>query len=325
MCRIQFVATTLAVFCLAGFCLPAATPAFGQQPQDAAAQLGPLEILDDCIQAAEKRDFQRYVDHLAPDEHRVQAAYALQAISTMSQSFAYGASAGDPNMLLLSRALSDLLRRHIVPVEQRDENHSEAERALSEMPGATYGIAVRPAAPDRYPAYPATSAPGTSYLATNQRMNREAYRKAAGILEDPRQFLVAVLAEAAQTATISGEQSDEVENTFDFDEVVKAYRQLKWTLYTRGDHALAVSHALPADERATQLRVPNQLSVPPASDVVALRVEFKRIDGAWKIDNLIQLLPFRVGGGLASFPSYSTEARVDAPRFNPYYASPVAP
>ncbi len=317
MCRIQFVATTLAVFCLAEFCLPAATPAFGQQPQDATAQLGPLEILKDCIGAAEKRDFQRYADHLAPDEQRVQAAFAIQATSTMSQSFAHGASVGDPNMLLLSRALSDLLRRHTVPVEQRNETHAEAEGALSEIPGAAHGIPRRFPAPIAYP--------GTSDWATNQQTNRDAYRKAAGILEDPRQFLVAVLAEAAQTATISGEQPDEVENTFDFDEVVKAYRQLKWTLYTRGDYALAVSHALPADERATRIGTPNQLSVPPASDVARLRVEFKRIDGAWKIDNLIQLLPFRDGGGLASFPSYSTEARVDAPRFNPYYASPVAP
>ncbi len=243
----------------------------------ASKSLEPLQILKDCIQAVQSGDFARYVDHLSKDEQQIQAGYALLLANIMTKAADTGTEANDPGTILLARALKDLVRDHSLSEVFDNQAYQYATQARDQMIGqvstavtsASYGANVS----NRIPP-PAV---------------RERCMTSTGVLKDHRQFLIAVLTEASRPTVVSGDKPAESEPTFDFDEYTNGFSEAKWTIYTRGDHAIAVAASPHAEDRPST-SAPNQLQPVPAQGAQKpspFNVGFRRIDGVWKIDRLL--------------------------------------
>jgi len=77
--------------------------------------------------------------------------------------------------------------------------------------------------------------------------------------------------------------------------MAKAYGQIKWIVYTRGDYALALASAPQADTQSVpQFPAQDAGNADPAprspsvgSRTASLRVVFRRIEKEWEIDRLL--------------------------------------
>ena len=216
--------------------------------------LEPLQVLENCIKAAEAGDFAGYVDHLSKDEQELQAGYILQMTKQISSSSSLdrGAAIADPTLFLMMRTLSDLVKEHTKP-----PTHLDPSKAFAR------GLSTQPAP------YPAASYP-------SQVRSLEAYRKGVHVLDDTRRFLIAALAELTRPTLVSGEEVPEPDSFVKIGENIKLAKTLKWTLYTRGDYALAMAIKPKTEEHTGPTGAP------------LLHVEFKRISGRWLI---VRLLP----------------------------------
>jgi hypothetical protein len=71
-------------------------------------------------------------------------------------------------------------------------------------------------------------------------------------------------------------------------DLVETYAALNWTLYTRGDYALAVaSDPAPPAVAPAPGTAPTPHTVYRPVPVPQRTIEFRRIDGQWKIDRLL--------------------------------------
>jgi hypothetical protein len=270
----------------------------------------PRQIIDDCVRAVHEGDFERYVGHLSEKEQVLQAGYVLFVTSLMSIS----QDEPDPEAFLVSRALKDLVQQHTVPENERGPEQHAAEQARQQMLSQAFQAAF--VAPGQFqPASPHRGAAGI----------RQGCIELANSLRDPQRFLVAVLAELARPTHISGDDVEESKRPIDYDEVVEAYAQANWTVYARGDYAIALSAVQPVDSH----RVPPPVSSdttdsaltgahpsPPAQhSPERLRIVFRKIEGVWKVD---QLLPSNL-----LTPSFNTTPpTVEYPSANVRPASP---
>jgi hypothetical protein len=255
---------------------------FADGNKDDRTAMQPDQILDDCVQAVQAGDFQRYVGHLSEQEQASQAGFVLFITSMMSPS----PDEYEPEVFLLAQALNDLVKQYAIPESQGSSEQLAAEEARKEMLGQAFRAAV--------------AAPGFSHSYnpnSNSTGIREACVKSAGILRDPQRFLVAALTETAQPTHISGEETKKCKSLVDFGGMAKAYGKAGWTLYTRGDYALALASAPRVDARSVpQFPAQNAVNAFPAAVVASptvdslpapLRVVFRRIEGVWKIDRLL--------------------------------------
>jgi hypothetical protein len=260
----------------------ASSPSIADGGTDDTTAMQPQQILDDCIQAVQAGDFQRYVNHLSEQEQVMQAGFVLLITSTMSPS----PDEYEPEVLLFARALNDLVNQYAIPESQRSPEQRAAEESRKKLLGLAFCEAF---------AVPSVSA---SYNPNAYSTGiREACIKSAGILRDPHGFLVAVLTETARPTHISGKETKECKSIVDIGGVAKAYGQVEWTLYTRGDYALAVASVPRVDAPdVPQFPKQNAVNTGPAAVVASpsegslsgsLRIEFRRIAGVWKIDRLL--------------------------------------
>lgn len=99
------------------------------------------------------------------------------------------------------------------------------------------------------------------------------------------------------TTIVSGEKPAESKSTFDFDEYAKSFRDVKWTLYTRGDYAIATAANGNTDGPPATSSTPQTQPAPTAGSQVdvPLNIEFRQISGVWKIDRLLpaEAIPVR--------------------------------
>jgi hypothetical protein len=260
----------------------ASSSSIADDSKDDRTAMQPQQILDDCVQAVQAGDFHRYVGHLSEQEQVAQAGFVLFITSTMSPS----PDDYEPEVFLLTRALNDLVKQYAIPESQRSPEQQAAEEARKGMLGQAFRAAIAP--------------PGVSHLYnpnSNSSGIRETCIKSAGILRDPQRFLVAALTETARPTHISGEETKKCKTSIDFGGMAKAYGQAEWTLYTRGNYALAIASAPRADARTVpQFPARNAVNGVPAGVVASpsvgslptsLRIVFRRIEGVWKIDRLL--------------------------------------
>ena len=267
------------------------------------AEMEPLEIIQDCIAAVGAGDFGRYVDHLSADELKLQAGYALLVNSIWSQSGDQEGFGSDPETLLLYRALSDLVGRHSLPECQWGPDQQAASKACQRMLNQVIGATVS-ATSYGYPQPAPTSGPAI----------RTTFIRSTDILDDPRQFLTDVLGEISRPTIVSGEGSRESAVSNSLGELAAGYAGLKWTLYTRGDYAVAVAVTSSTDDRRPAASGPAWFDGCTAAEVPQTQVEFRRMDGRWKI---VRLLPLTVVGS-------SQASHSQPPNCTPS-PSPVAP
>lgn len=242
----------------------------------------PLQVLEDCFGAVQSRDFARYVDHLSPAEQQLQAGFALFVANLMSQSADSWEDTTDPQSILLGQALKDLVRQHSLIGPPDDEAYRHASQARDQMVGQLYTASVTApgGAPSGFGAHHVMMPP----------VLRQTCRTSAGVLKDHRQFLIAVLTEASRPTTVTGEQRKESKPTFDFDNYAKGFSEVKWTIYTRGDYAIAV---MATTDTGSQPLAPAPAQLQPAGPMqvrqaaIQMSVGFRRIDGVWKIDRLL--------------------------------------
>lgn len=231
---------------------------------DKSTEMTPLQVLEDCLLAAESGEYSRYVDHLTAAEQKVQAGYIVYMTSSMSASLEQGSSFDPgPETALMARAMQRHIEQHAVPVDKRTDTYREAANILAQIIGAPL---------------PYQSPPQTHQQ--RSASNREQSARCANLLEDARAFLLTAFAELAQPASISGEPPAEqsVSQFFDVPRLAKQAKALKWTLYTRGEFAIAVAvtgDALP--------RVAGQ----PQNAQMRASIEFQQVDGEWKITRLL--------------------------------------
>lgn len=243
-----------------------------QQP----AELAPLEVLQDCIQAVAQKDFARYVDHLTPDEQKVQAGLVL--LATPHLLIVNIGEDGGPEAILLGRALQALANRHQLPPGHPARQAAEQVRNqvllgqpyLASNVGSAGGQRVGNAV--------------TGSLVDHQ------IRAAAGVLKSPREFLIEALGEVSRPVVVSGRGSKPKGGAFDLNRYAKAYREFGWTAYTRGDYALAVAAPQTSPEPAKTLDVAPAPKAPAEDEPPRLHIDFCRIDGVWKIDHLLPVV-----------------------------------
>jgi hypothetical protein len=257
------------------------TSLLAEEAAAAAKSLEPLQILEDCLQAVQSRDFARYVDHLSYEEQRLQAGYALTLAGFMSQSVDSWPVPADPETVLLARALKDLVREHSLSEVSDMESYRHATQARDEMLGQLHAAAWSglSGAPSTY---------GSAVIFSPADL-RGKCRTSAGLLKDYRQFIIDVLTEAARPTIVSGVQPSESKPTFDFDEYAKSLRGVKWTIYTRGDYAIALAADPGTESQPTTAdpAEPKPGAVPGVPATSPLYVGFRRFDGVWKIDHLL--------------------------------------
>jgi hypothetical protein len=271
----------------------------------------PLEIVDECIRAVQQRDFASYVDHLSGDEQKMQAGYALFLSSTIVPAFEVDADQIEPEMLLLLRAVGDLVKEHtadgldpsgVSPV--RAANHSLFEQVF--VPAMTdYGVGY---------AMPQSVRPPRV---------REVFMKSAEALKDPRSFLIAVLTEYSRPVQVAGAEPMNHSNLPALAELAKVYQRQEWTLYTRGNYAIAVPV-----KRESVLHSPSDgpqpISSEPEQAPWPLQIEFQKIDGAWKISHILPMsLLTTLTGATASRCTgpecdTATPSNYDPPVYAPY-------
>jgi hypothetical protein len=252
MSRVRATFLTVAVFSLTTTWIVA-----DEKPE----ALEPLQIIEDCIKAAEAGDFARFVDHLSEDEQKLQAGYILKMTQSMSASYSPDQGAGgiaDPTVFLMTRTLNDLVKEHIVPASPHG------------TPNGPYGNPL---------AYPMPTVP--SQYSSQVKSDAEYRWSVVGVLSDTRRFLIAALTEFARPTQVSGEDALETSSFVNVGETIKLAKSFKWTLYTRGDYALAVAIKTKA--------------VKPNGPTSALptHVEFKRINGRWMITRLLPVSMLR--------------------------------
>jgi len=305
MAHVRSTVLTLTVFSLAVAGLLA------DEKPDA---LEPLQVLEDCIEAAAAGDFATYVDHLSQDEQDLQAGYILLTSRSVSRAMDLGLPVADPEMLLLARTMRDLVARHTVPASERDAAYQAAENRLADLAGEP--PKTSPSVPVvQTPSYPNPYPPATNYAPATPRGNppyaipvgREHWTRLVGVLKNPRDFLVAALAEIARPTDVTGEQVEKSNGLVNVGELAKSAQGLKWTMYTRGDYAIAVAKTprstLPAqpdspvgasDRYAARAAAGDSDADPP------YQVQFQRIDGRWKITRLLPVSAISGGNLLAA-------------------------
>ena len=240
------------------------------------AGMGPLEIVADCLEAAQQRDLGRYVDHLSSEEQKVQAGYVLLITSLYAQSTDLGGGTEDPEFYLLVRALKDIVRQHSIPKGEWDQEQQAAEETRRKMTSQLWSAIF---------GQPTVYGHG---LPTPSLGVRQCCLKSTDVLKDTRQFLIAVLTEASRPTLVSGAEPAQPASSTMCVDLVKAYAALKWTLYTRGDYALAVaSEPTPYQAPPAQCTDSGCVAVYPPVSAPQVNIEFRRIDGQWKIDRLL--------------------------------------
>ncbi len=267
MDRVRFTLLTVSMFSLT-------TTLLWADENPAAKQ--PLEVLEDCIQAAESGDFARYVDHLSPDEQTLQAGCILFMTSTASRSYELGASITDPEFFLLTKTMHDLVQQHKVPEGERNAEFETAQQLLAQLTGEPNGYYSNPGQPTRF----------------HLPAQREVPKVIVGVIKDPRDFLIAALGEIARPTNVEGEGDSKPNSSVNVGEFIKSAKALKWTIYTRGDYAVAILNK--PKPKTPVPSYPSQVANPQT------HVEFKRIDGVWKITRLLPSSSVFPGNGLAT-------------------------
>ena len=255
----------------------------------------PLQILDECIRAVQQRDFATYVDHLSGDEQKMQAGYVLLLSSTILPQVEEGSEQIEPEMLLLLRAVGDLINEHTADDLGRNGGSPTLQAATQML----FEQVLTPAMVNAGVGYV------TPQAVTAPRI-REVFMKSAGALKDPRLFLIATLTEISRPVQVAGAEPMNHSESPDLAELAKEYERQDWTLYTRGDYAIAVpakGESVPqypadgapsASSTAEPVPPPPAPGAPPASSTAAqsswpLRIEFQKIDGVWKISHILPM------------------------------------
>lgn len=241
-------------------------------------QMEPLEIIQDCLAALQEGDFGRYVDHLSPPEQKLQAGYALLVTSVWSQTSDDQDLGSDPETLLLYRALNDLVDQYSIPESQWGPEQQTAGKnrqvILNQILNPTFS-----AVSYGYPQPPPLPVSGLAI--------RETCIKSTDILDDHRQFLTVVLAEVSRPTVVSGDEKRESGISNGLSGLAAGYAALKWTLYTRGDYAVAVAFSQQDESRPTATGL-ERVDGCAVAQVPEAQIEFRRIDDRWKI---VRLLP----------------------------------
>jgi len=283
MRQIRFITSAIAWLLVLATAL---SRSFADGGQDDGTTMQPLQILDDCMEAVQAGDFERFVGHLSERELKMQAGLVLFLNSVMSPS----PEDYEPEVFLLTRAMNDLVLQYTIPESQRSAGQHAVADFRKKLLGQAFCAAL--AAQD----VPVACNPNTNSMGSMGI--RESCINSAGTLRDPRAFLIAVLTEMARPTQISGQQAKEHKSIVDFAGMAKAYGQAEWTLYTRGNYALAVASVPEADAQVAA-RSPAQDAVnsgpaaevtsPPSADNSSktLRIEFRKIAGEWKVDRLL--------------------------------------
>lgn len=299
-----------------------------------APEKAPLQIVDESLRAIEAGDFATYVDHLSAEEQKVQAGFALLMWATVSPSMDEAFERFEPQELLLLRALNDVVIEHSALTAGEGESPTaQAMRLAAKIQGLLSGAAEASAGYS-------SSGYATSQAAGPTRVY-DLLQKTAGMLKDPREFLIVVLTELSRPTYIDGALSKNPES-LGLTEMVKAYREQKWSLYVRGNYAVAapadVPPQIPAKDeadasRASEPSATDSLRRPPEFDPyqappssppyqpisAAPRIEFQKIGGAWKISHVAPI------SGLAGLSGMTTQACVGGNCAPAGYVSPTPP
>jgi hypothetical protein len=255
----------------------------------------PLEVLADCFEAVQNGEFERYVDHLTFDEQRIQAGYVLFITSALSHTT--DAADADPRLVLLGKALRDVARRHAGRAANSEAG--QLARSLANQSAPVVNLQVDPLPAE----FPRANASAT--------MTRDACIRASAALADPREFLIAALAEVSRPTSVSGAEPSDSEPLPSLADLVGPFPDLSWTLYTRGDYAIAVV-------RAPKVEGPedNAPQIPSSpKDDPPMRVEFRKADGQWKVDRLLPVHTMLPGIRVEPAPIASS---YPAPIVSPY-------
>jgi hypothetical protein len=313
MTRACLPKTVFAIWLVALLATRTASSPAEEEAADAASALSPQEVLDDCLEAIEEGDFARYVDHLSEREQQQQAGYALFATSMMLQAMVAEGEGEqiEPETLLFSRAMSDLIEEH------RAAKPASVGVLPSTMPP--------PIAPSTYAVYTPTAVMASAYPSAGvvwPPQAGELLRQSAAGLADPRAFLIAVLAEFARPVEVAGAQPPDGAPQPAFAEKVRALRQEKCTIYTRGDYAVAVPQRAETADSQGLPPGPAEFQAPPPPSPWPLRIEFRRENGQWKITHL---LPLAELGPMVGTTAYASPQPVCFPApaaYPPVYAAP---
>jgi hypothetical protein len=242
---------------------------------DAASQpsiMSPLEVLADAIQAVESGDFERYVNHLTAGEQRLQAGYVLYIVMALTES--KGGDAARPETILLTQALRDVAIGHLAASGQPGAAPSETPEMLVRK--LLTSLFVQPVGP---------TAAGTPH---NTPSFDQVCLKASALLDDPRDFLIDALQELSVATVVSGAEPDRPIESVDLAAQARVYQEVKRTLYTRGDRALAVPKLATSKPAPA---APTTTTPPPPSDndPKPIHIEFRKIDTQWKIERLLPI------------------------------------
>lgn len=270
----------------------------------------PLQIVEESLRAIESGDFSTYVDHLTEEEQKVQAGLALLLWATVSPSMEEAFERVDPQELLLLRALNDVVIEHSAsPTNEGESPTARAMRLAAEIQGLFSAPATSSAGYSSGYSYSGYAPAPT----TGPTRVYDLLQKPAGTLKDPRAFLIVVLTELSRPTVIDGAPATSPENEV-LAGMVKAYREQKWSLYVRGNYAVAASSTsavkapTEGETEASKASAPQPpaksgLLDPPEFDPyndapasapfqptsVAPRIEFQKIGGVWKISHIAQI------------------------------------
>ena len=249
-----------------------ATPTVGEETHAQPPAQSPLQVLTSCLAAVESHDFEAYVDHLTPEAQRFQAGLALFFVTSASQAGDMGA---DPQTQLLILAMNDLVEEHSIPTDAQTPAEHAAEETRRQVSGQLLMQALAQAG--------MTSSPA---VITSPQLIRQNCIKLAGVLKDCRCFLIAALRELSQPTQVSGAAEEETIKSIGLNEMAAVYRAVEWTLYTRGNYAMALAsvprETLPSSPDATASAPGSSNSTPSE-----LRVDFRKMNGVWRINRII--------------------------------------
>lgn len=238
--------------------------------------LTPLEVLADALDAVETGDFERYVDHLTPNEQRLQAGYGLYIVVALTES--QGRDAFQPELILLTQALRDVAIRHLQAPEGKpgaapgETPEMLVRKLLSSLFVQPVGL-TRAGAPHHTPGF------------------EQICLKASGLLKEPRQFLIDALQELSVATQVSGAELDRPVESVDLSAHARLLKEAEWILYTRGDRALAVQKFATANNPpAADAAAPKPAPPAPNDDgPKPMHLEFRKIDADWKIERLLPI------------------------------------
>lgn len=197
----------------------------------------PLDVIADCVDAVQQRDFRRYVDHLSHDEQKLQSGVILFIQSSGMLSLNSG-DAGNtlPGDRLLLYVLNDLRKKHTAA------DWGPEQTAANQAVAALYGEANNGAIQQ-------VGAPYVGQGVSYPTSGRELCIQSAATMKDPAAFLVEALEEVFRSTVVTGKPPNKNVDTLSMTDVIedvcKPYEELEFTLYTRGDYAIAVAE-LPA-------------------------------------------------------------------------------